>query len=100
MPPLVLRILGVAAAAALGIGTFAALGLAIVQVLHDRGVIGDDGLDALGYLLAGTIVGALVGLGVSVWTGLRVWQGRWALLAILLGVTVVTAVTIAITTAG
>jgi hypothetical protein len=98
--PLVLRMLGVAAAAVLGIGTFATLGLAIAQVLYDRGVIGDVGheeMEALTFLIAGVIAGAAVGLVVSVWVGLRVWQGRWALLIVLVGVTLLTAVTLAIT---
>jgi hypothetical protein len=97
--PLVLRILGVAGAAFLGIGTFASLGLALAQVLYDRGAIGNAGAEeteALGSLIAGVIVGAAIGLVVSVWVGLRVWQGRWVLLLVLLGVTVVTAATIAI----
>jgi hypothetical protein len=97
--PLVLRILGVAAAAALGIGTFATLGLAVAQSLYDRGMIGRKGseeMEALGYLVSGVIAGAAIGLVVAVWVGLRVWQSRWALLLILLGVTVLAAVTLTI----
>lgn len=101
--PLILRILGVAAAAALGIGTFATLGLAIAQTLYDRGVIGNSGsqeMEALGFLVAGVIAGAVAGLVVATWVGLRVWQGRWGLLLILVGVTVITAVTLMITASG
>jgi hypothetical protein len=100
--PIILRVLGVVAAAVLGIGTFAALGLAIAQVLYDRGVIGNVGaeeLEALGYLVAGAIAGAAVGVVASLWVGLRIWQGRWALLVVLLGVTVATAATLAVTAA-
>ena len=100
--PLVPRILGVGAAAVLGIGTFSALGLAIAQVLYDRGAIGHAGfeeLEALNYLAAGVIVGAVIGVVASVWVGLRVWQGRWTLLLILLGVAAVTGAAIALTTA-
>ncbi len=98
--PLVLRILGVAAAAALGISTFAALGLASAQLLDARGVIGNpgtDGLESLGYVLGGLGVGAAAGLVVAVWVGLRVWQGRWALLVVLVGIAVCTGLTLALT---
>jgi hypothetical protein len=98
--PLVLRIIGVAAAAALGIATFAVLGLAIAQLLDARGVIGNrgtDGLESLGYVLGGVGVGAATGLVVAVWVGLRVWQGRWALLVVLVGIAVCTGLTLALT---
>lgn len=99
--PLALRILGVVAAAVLGVGTFGVLGVAILQTLYDRGVVGHKGLEemeALGYLGAGLIGGAVVGLVVSVWVGLRVWQSRWTLLVVLAAVAAVTAITIAVAT--
>jgi len=98
--PLAVRLLGVVAAAVLGIGTFATLGLALAQLLYERGVIGDVGheeMEELSLVIGGVIAGAAVGTVVSVWVGLRVWQGRWALLVVLVGVTLVTAATLAIT---
>jgi hypothetical protein len=98
---LVLRILGVMGAAVLGVGTFGVLGAALLQTLYDHGVVGHTGseeMEGLGYLAAGLAGGALVGLVVSVWVGLRVWQSRWALLIVLLGVAALTGVTIAVAT--
>ena len=98
--PVTLRILGVAAAAVLGIGTFAVLGLALAGLMYDRGWVGrkgSDGFDGLTYYGAGIVAGTAVGLVVAVWVGVRVWHGRWALLAILSGVSAVTLVTIALT---
>ena len=95
------RILGVIAASVLGICTFSALGLALFTTLYDRGVVGHKGSDemeGLTYLAVGIIGGAILGLVVAVWVGLRVWQGRWALLAVLAGVACATAVSIAIAT--
>ena len=98
--PLGLRILGVIAAAILGIGTFTVLGAALMQTLSDRGAVGDgEGLEVLGYLVWGAIGGAVVGLVASVWVGLRVWQSRWALLVVLLAVAAVTGLTITLATA-
>lgn len=99
--PLALRIFGVVAAAVLGVGTFSVLGVAIMQTLYDRGVVGHKGseeMEALGYLAAGLIGGAVVGLAVSVWVGLRVWQSRWTLLVVLVAVTAVTGITIVVAT--
>ena len=99
--PLALRILGVMAAAVLGVGTFGVLGVALAQTLYDRGVVGHKGseeMEALGYLAAGLAGGAIVGLAVSVWVGVRVWQSRWALLIVLLGVAALTGATIAAAT--
>jgi hypothetical protein len=99
--PLGLRILGVIAAAVLGIGTFSVQGVALMQSLYDRGVVGNKGfeeMEALGYLAAGLIVGAVIGLAAAVWVGLRVWQSRWALLVVLVGVSVVSGVAIAVAT--
>jgi len=99
--PLFLRILGVMAAAVLGVGTFSVLGVAVMQTLYDHGVVGHKGfeeMEALGYLAAGLIGGAAVGLAVSVWVGLRVWQSRWALLAVLVAVAAVTGITIVVAT--
>lgn len=99
--PLGLRILGVIAAAVLGVGTFSVLGVAVMQTLYDRGVVGHKGfeeMEALGYLAAGLIGGAMVGLVVSVWVGLRVWQSRWTLLAVLVAVAAVTGITIVVAT--
>ena len=99
--PLALRILGVVAAAVLGVGTFGVLGVAVLQTLYDRGVVGNKGfeeMEALGYLAAGLIGGAVVGLVVSVWVGLRVWQSRWTLLVVLVAVAAVTGITIVVAT--
>jgi len=99
--PLALRILGVVAAAVLGVGTFGVLGVAVLQTLYDRGVVGHKGfeeMEALGYLAAGLIGGAVVGLVVSVWVGLRVWQSRWTLLVVLMAVAAVTGITIVVAT--
>ena len=99
--PLVLRILGVMGAAVLGVGTFGVLGLALAQTLYDHGVVGHSGseeMEALGYLAVGVVGGALVGLAVSVWVGVRVWQSRWVLLIVLLGVAALTGLTIAAAT--
>jgi hypothetical protein len=95
----VTRLLGVVAASVLAICTFSALGLALLTTLYDRGVVGHKGseeMEGLAYLAGGIVGGAIVGLVVAVWVGLRVWQGRWALLAILAGVSCVTAVAIAV----
>jgi hypothetical protein len=97
--PLALRILGVIAAAVVGVGTFSVLGVAVLQTLYDRGVVGHKGseeMEALGYLAAGLIAGAAVGLVVSVWVGLRVWQSRWTLLVVLIAAAAVTGITIAV----
>jgi hypothetical protein len=91
----------VIAAAVLGVGTFSVLGVAVMQTLYDRGVVGHKGfeeMEALGYLAAGLIGGAMVGLVVSVWVGLRVWQSRWTLLAVLVAVAAVTGITIVVAT--
>jgi hypothetical protein len=94
-----LRVLGVIAAAVLGVGTFTVLGVALMQTLSDRTVVGDgEGLEVLGYLIGGAIGGAAVGVAVSVWVGLRVWQSRWTLLIVLLGVAAVTGLTITLAT--
>lgn len=64
-------------------------------------MVGDKGseeMEALGYLAAGLIGGALVGLVVSVWVGLRVWQSRWSLLVVLLAAAAVTGITITVAT--
>ena len=98
-PPLALRILGVLAAAVLGIVTFGALGLAVAQALYDHGVIGHTGFDemeALSYLLGGVAIGAAIGLAAAVWVGVRVWHGTWIPLLALLGVAVATGVAIAL----
>ena len=98
----VTRVLGVVAASVLGICTFSALGLALLNTLYDRGVVGHKGSDemeGLTYLAIGIVVGAIVGLVVAVWVGLRIWQGRWTLLAVLAGVACVTAVSIAMANA-
>jgi len=95
----VTRVLGVIAASVLGICTFSALGLAILVNLYDRGVVGHKGSDemeGLTYVAVGIVGGAILGLVVAVWVGLRVWQGRWALLAILTVVACVTAVSLAV----
>jgi hypothetical protein len=54
-------------------------------------------MEELSFVIVGMIAGATVGLVVAVWVGLRVWQGRWALLVVLVGVPLVTAATLAIT---
>ena len=97
--PLALRILGVVGAAVLGVGTFSVLGVAVLQTLYDRGVVGHKGseeMEALGYLAAGLIGGAVVGLVVSVWVGLRVWQSRWTLLIVLVAAAAVSGITIVV----
>jgi hypothetical protein len=97
----VTRSLGVIAASVLGICTFSALGLALLTTLYDRGVVGHKGseeMEGLTYLAIGIIGGAIFGLVVAVWVGLHIWQGRWALLALLAGVTCITAVAIAVAT--
>jgi putative effector of murein hydrolase len=89
------------AAAVLGVGTFSILGVAVMQTLYDRGVVGHKGfeeMEALGYLAAGLIGGAVVGLAVSVWVGLRVWQSRWTLLVVMVAVAAVTGITIVVAT--
>jgi hypothetical protein len=93
------RVLGVIVASVLGICTFSALGLALLTTLYNRGVVGHKGseeMEGLLYLAIGIIGGAIVGLVVAVWVGLHIWQGRWALLALLAGVACVTAITIAV----
>ena len=95
----IIRAVGVVVASVLGICTFSALGLALINVLYSRGVVGhrgSDEMEGLTYLAIGIVAGAIVGLVVAVWVGLRVWQGRWALLAVLAGVACVTAASIAV----
>ena len=99
-PPVVRRILGVAAAAVLGIGTFALLGMALAGLAYERewiGRKGSDGFDGLTYYVIGIVTGAVVGVVVAVWVGMRVWRNRWALLVILAGVSAVTIATIVVT---
>ena len=99
-PPVVRRVLGVTAAAVLGIGTFALLGMALAGLAHDRGWIGrkgSDGFDGLTSYGIGIVTGAVVGVVVAVWVGMRVWRNRWALLVILSGVSAVTIATIVMT---
>ena len=98
-PPLPLRILGVLAAAVLGIATFGALGLAAAQGLYDHGVIGHRGFDemeSLTYVLGGAAVGAAIGVVVAVWVGLRVWWGSWIPLLGLTVIAIATGATLAI----
>src|SRR5918992_3984298 len=62
--PLILRILGVAASAVLGVGTFGSLGLALAQLFDNRGLIGEAGpdrLDSLAHLLVGVVLGSVIG---------------------------------------
>jgi len=98
--PVIRRVLGVAAAAVLGIGTFALLGLALAGLAYDRGWVGgkgSGGFDGLTYYGIGIVTGAVVGVVVAIWVGMRVWRGRWALLLILSGVSAVTIATIVLT---
>ena len=78
--PLALRILGV---------------VAVVVTSFDASL---EEMEALRYLAAGLIGGAVVGLVVSVWVGLRVWQSRWTLLVVLMAVAAVTGITIVVAT--
>jgi hypothetical protein len=99
-PPVVRRVLGVTAAAVLGIGTFALLGMALAGLAYDRGWIGrkgSDGFDGLAVYGIGIVTGAVVGVVVAVWVGMRVWRNRWAVLLILSGVSAVTIATIVVT---
>lgn len=93
------RVLGVVAAAVLAIGTFGALGLALVTALYEHGVVGHHGFDeleSLTYLGAGIIGGIVLGVVVAVWVGLRVWHSQWTLLLLLAALACITAVTLAI----
>ncbi|MDP9329006.1 MAG: hypothetical protein M3P10_12460 [Actinomycetota bacterium] len=94
-----IRILGVIAAAMLAIGTFGTLGLALLNTLYERGVVGHRGLDemeSLTYLGVGVVVGTVVGVVVAVWVGMRVWHSQWTLLILLTALACVTAATMAI----
>lgn len=96
-PPVVRRVLGVTAAAVLGIGTFSLLGMAVAGLAYDRGWIGRKGSDGLTYYVIGIASGAVVGVVVAVWVGMRVWRNRWVLLVILSGVSAITIATIVVT---
>ena len=93
------RVLGVIAAAVLGVGTFSALGLMLLDSLYERGAVGHRGFgdtNGLTYLAIGLIGGAIVGVVVAMWVGLRVWQARWTLLALLGGFSCITAVVLVV----
>jgi hypothetical protein len=93
------RALGVIASALLAIGTFGALGLALLQTLYQRGMVGHRGsqqTDPIAYIGPGVIGGTVVGVVVAVWVGLRVWHRQWTLLMLLVALACVTAVTLAI----
>jgi hypothetical protein len=93
------RALGVIASAVLAIGTFGALGLALVQTLYQRGMVGHRAshqTDPIGYIGAGVIGGTVVGVVVAVWVGFRVWHRQWTLLILLAALACATAVTLAI----
>ena len=92
------RVLGVIAAALLAIGTFGALGVAVLNTLYERGVVGGRGVDeeAVTYVSAGVIGGTVLGMVVAVWVGLRVWHSQWTLLLLLAALAGVTAATLTI----
>jgi hypothetical protein len=93
------RVLGVIASAVFAIGTFGALGLALLHTLYERGVVGHRGSqqpDPIAYIGPGAIGGTVVGVVVAVWVGLRVWRSQWTLLVLLAALACVTAVTLVI----
>jgi hypothetical protein len=93
------RALGVIASALLAIGTFGALGLALLHTLYQRGLVGDRGshqTDPIAYIGVGVIGGTVVGVVVAVWVGFRVWHSQWTLLILLAALACATALTLAI----